>query len=71
MARTVTLRPATPVRHDGARVTELPPPRDLEAPVRRLRARSSPGTSASRGRSSVCVELLRGADREDHLDALP
>lgn len=52
------------------RVTELPPPRDLERPLPELVAEL-----ASRlGEPSVvslCVALLQGADREEHLAELP
>jgi HEAT repeat protein len=51
-------------------VTRLPPPRDLAAPVPRLVAELAGhlGTPATVG---VCVGLLQGADREDHLAELP
>jgi len=51
-------------------VTALPLPRDLDAPVgelvRELAERL--GVSAT---VSLCVELLEGADRTDHPDAMP
>lgn len=49
---------------------ELPPPRDLEQPVPQLVAE----LGTHRGEPAVvalCIELLQGADREDHLAELP
>jgi hypothetical protein len=52
------------------RVTELPPPHDLAAPVPRLVVELATHLAEPRA-VSVCVELLQGADREDHLAVLP
>lgn len=52
------------------RVTELPPPRDLAAPVPRLVGELATHVGEPRAVSS-CVALLQGADREDHLAVLP
>ena len=52
------------------RVTELPPPRDLEAAVPRLVVELAGHLGEPRA-VSVCVDLLQGADREDHLPVLP
>jgi hypothetical protein len=51
-------------------VTELPPPRDLEAPVGELVRELADhlGVAATVG---LCVELLQGADRNVHPDAMP
>jgi HEAT repeats len=51
-------------------VTELPLPRDLEAPVGAL-VRELAGHLGVRATVAVCVELLRGADRADHPDVMP
>ncbi|MGZ8744935.1 MAG: HEAT repeat domain-containing protein [Nocardioides sp.] len=51
-------------------MTELPPPRDLEAPVPRL-VMELAGHLGEPRVVSVCVELLQGADREDHVAVLP
>ena len=52
------------------RVRDLPPPRDLEAPVGELVVELARhlGTAQT---VSLCVDLLGGAPREDHRDALP
>lgn len=51
-------------------MTGLPPPRDLEAPVPVLAAELATHLGVP-GFVAVCVELLAGADREQHLDELP
>lgn len=51
-------------------MTRLPPPRDLEAPVRRLVAELA-GHLGRPATVALCVGLLQGADREDHLAELP
>jgi hypothetical protein len=48
---------------------ELPPPRDLDAPVARLVAELA-GHLGVPGTATVCVVLLGGADRADHLPEL-
>jgi hypothetical protein len=55
--------------HD-ADVTALPPPRDLEAPVGELIAELADhlGVQAT---VDLCVQLIEGADRADHADAMP
>jgi hypothetical protein len=55
--------------HD-ADVTELPLPRDLDAPVGELvrELAAHVGVAATVG---LCVALLEGADRNDHPDAMP
>ena len=55
--------------HD-ADVTALPPPRDLEAPVGELIAELADHLGV-RATVDLCVELLEGADRKDHPDAMP
>jgi hypothetical protein len=51
-------------------VTDLPPPRDLEAPVGELVVELAERVGV-RATVDVCVELLEGADREAHRDVLP
>ena len=53
-----------------AEVTDLPPPRDLEAPVGELVAELADHLGV-RATVDLCVELLEGADRKDHPDAMP
>ena len=53
-----------------AEVTDLPPPRDLEAPVGEL-VRELADHLGVRATVDLCVELLEGADRNDHPDAMP
>ena len=55
--------------HD-AEVTALPPPRDLEAPVGVLIAELADHLGV-RATVDLCVELMEGADRRDHVDAMP
>lgn len=55
--------------HD-ADVTALPPPRDLEAPVGELIAELADHLGV-RATVDLCVELIEGADRQDHPDAMP
>ena len=55
--------------HD-ADVTALPPPRDLEAPVGELIAELADHLGV-RATVDLCVELIEGADRKDHPDAMP
>ena len=56
-------------RHDS-RVSELPPPRDLEAQVGELVAELTDRLGV-RATVDLCVDLLEGADRDDYLDSLP
>jgi hypothetical protein len=51
-------------------VTPVPPPRDLQAPVGELVAELAEhlGVGAT---VELCVELIQGADRADHPDAMP
>jgi len=51
-------------------VTALPPPRDLEAPVGELVAELADHLGV-RATVDLCVELIEGADRKDHPDAMP
>jgi HEAT repeat protein len=51
-------------------VTDLPLPRDLEAPVGELVLELA-GHLGERATVDLCVELLEGADRNDHPDAMP
>ncbi len=51
-------------------VTDLPLPRDLEAPVGELVLELA-GQLGERAPVDLCVELLEGADRNDHPDAMP
>jgi HEAT repeat protein len=51
-------------------VTDLPLPRDLEAPVGALVLELA-GHLGERATVDLCVELLEGADRNDHPDAMP
>ena len=51
-------------------VTELPPPRDLERPLPQLVAELAARVGEP-GVVALCVGLLQGADREDHLAELP
>jgi hypothetical protein len=51
-------------------VTELPPPRDLDAPVGEL-VRELTGHLGVSATVGLCVELLQGADRAEHPDAMP
>ena len=53
-----------------ARVTTLPPPRDLEAPVGELIAELADHLGVP-GTVDLCVDLLEGADRAEHPDAMP
>jgi hypothetical protein len=55
--------------HD-AEVTALPPPGDLEAPVGVLIAELADHLGV-RATVDLCVELIEGADRRDHSDAMP
>jgi hypothetical protein len=55
--------------HD-AEVTALPPPGDLEAPVGVLIAELADHLGV-RVTVDLCVELMEGADRRDHSDAMP
>jgi hypothetical protein len=55
--------------HD-AEVTALPPPGDLEAPVGVLVAELADHLGV-RVTVDLCVELMEGADRRDHSDAMP
>jgi hypothetical protein len=48
----------------------VPPPQDLTAPVPRL-VRECADHLGVADFASVCTDLLRGADREEHLDVLP
>ena len=51
-------------------MTALPPPRDLEAPVGELVAELADHLGV-RATVDLCVELIEGADRNDHPDAMP
>ena len=51
-------------------MTRLPPPRDLADPVGSL-VRELAGHCGEPAVVGLCVELLQGADREDHLAELP
>ncbi len=51
-------------------MSTLPPPRDLDAPVGEL-VRELAGRIGERATVDLCVELLEGADRNEHLDAMP
>ena len=51
-------------------MTELPLPRDLEAPVGELVAELADHLGV-RATVDLCVDLLEGADRNDHPDAMP
>jgi HEAT repeat protein len=51
-------------------VTDLPLPRDLEEPVGELVLELA-GHLGERATVDLCVELLEGADRNDHPDAMP
>ncbi|MBF4765596.1 HEAT repeat domain-containing protein [Nocardioides islandensis] len=51
-------------------MTDLPLPRDLEAPVGELVLELA-GHLGERATVDLCVELLEGADRNDHPDAMP
>jgi hypothetical protein len=51
-------------------VTDLPLPRDLEAPVGELVLELA-GHLGERATVDLCVELLEGADRNDHPDVMP
>lgn len=51
-------------------MTELPPPRDLDAPVPELAAELAHRLGIP-AYVALCVDLLAGADRGAHLDALP
>ena len=55
--------------HDAG-MTDLPRPRDLEAPVGEL-IRELAGHLGVTATVALCVELLEGADRNDHPDAMP
>ena len=55
--------------HD-AEVTALPPPRDLEVRVGELIAELADHLGV-RATVDLCVELIEGADRKDHPDAMP
>ncbi len=50
-------------------MTGLPRPQDLDAPVAEL-VRELAGHLGTDATVDLCVDLLRGADRRDHLDAL-
>ena len=50
-------------------MTGLPRPRDLDAPVAQL-VRELVGHQGREPTVAACVELLRGADRREHLDVL-
>ena len=51
-------------------MSELPPPRDLEAPVGEL-VRELADHLGVQATVDLCVDLLEGADRDDYLDCLP
>ena len=51
-------------------MTDLPPPRDIEAPVGELVVELAQHLGVAMT-VDLCVALLEGADREDHRDALP
>jgi hypothetical protein len=51
-------------------MTALPLPRDLDAPVGEL-VRELADHLGVTATVTLCVELLEGADRNDHLDAMP
>jgi HEAT repeat protein len=51
-------------------VNRIPSPRDLDAPVGELVVELA-GHLGVRGTVDLCVDLLQGADRNDHPDAIP
>ena len=51
-------------------MTDLPVPRDLEAPVGEL-VRELADHLGMQATVDLCVDLLEGADRNDHPDAMP
>ena len=51
-------------------MSTLPPPRDLEAPVGELVVELA-GHLGERSTVDLCVELLEGAERDEHRAAMP